>query len=223
VTAELFGDDLPKTYQTQTDLAQSLPKTAALTILPKVANDTPFSMERANMEALKIQPTSSQKLPEPPPLQKEAVGEEEERLSSTLMQVSLSTQNFAGRLRHFVSAWMSLTAEKKILDTVQHCDLEIGNPNQPWPRAEIQFDSKEKEIINSVNVHMLELGVIEPAVHCPDEYISSLFVRKKKSGKYCMILNLKGLKKHIEKHHFQIGYSLVCCATFDPKLLYGIT
>ena len=82
---------------------------------------------------------------------------------------------------------------------VQHCHLEIGNPNQTRPRPEIEFDSNEKEIID-----LLELGVIEPAVHSPGEYISTIFVRKKKSGKYRMILNLKGLNKRIEKRHFKM-------------------
>lgn len=120
------------------------------------------------------------------------------------MQVSLSTQKFAGRLRHFIPAWMSLTADENILDTVQHCHLEIGNPDQPRPRPEIQFNSEEKAIINAEITHLLKLGVIEPAVHCPNEYISSIFVRKKKSGKYRMILNLKGLNKYVEKHHFKM-------------------
>jgi len=120
------------------------------------------------------------------------------------MQVSLSTQKFAGRLRHFIPAWMSLTADENILDTVQHCHLEIGNPDQPRPRPEIQFNPEEKAIINAEITYLLKLGVIEPAVHCPNEYISSIFVRKKKSGKYRMILNLKGLNKYVEKHHFKM-------------------
>ena len=99
---------------------------------------------------------------------------------------------------------MSITTDQNILDIVQHCHLEIGNPNQTRPRPEIEFDSNEKEIIDSEIAHLLELGVIEPAVHSPGEYISTIFVRKKKSGKYRMILNLKGLNKHIEKHHFKM-------------------
>ena len=82
--------------------------------------------------------------------------------------------------------------------------MEIGNPNQSRPRPEIQFDSNEQDIIDSEITHLLKLGVIEPAVHSPDEYISTTFVRKKKSGKYRMILNLKGLNKHIEKHNFKM-------------------
>lgn len=74
-----------------------------------------------------------------------------------------------------------------------------------------------KEITNSEIVHMLELGVNDPAVHCPDEYISSVFVRKKKSGKYRMILNLKGLNKHTQKHHFKMDtlWSAVRLMTSD--------
>ena len=70
--------------------------------------------------------------------------------------------------------------------------MEIGNPNQSRPRPEIQFDSNEQDVIDSEITHLLKLGVIEPAVHSPDEYISTIFVRKKKGGKYRMILNLKG-------------------------------
>ena len=62
---------------------------------------------------------------------------------------------------------------------VQHCHLEIENPTQIRPRIEIQFDSNEEEIITSEIAHQLELGVIEPSVYTPDEYISSIFVRKK--------------------------------------------
>jgi len=118
--------------------------------------------------------------------------------------VSLTTGKFAGRLRHFLLAWSSITTDQNTLDIVQHYHLEIGNQNQTRPRPEIQFDSNEKEIIDLEITHLLELGVIEPAVHSPDEYISTIFVRKKESGKYHTILNLKGLNKHIEKHHFKM-------------------
>ena len=104
----------------------------------------------------------------------------------------------------------------------EHCHLEIGNPNQTRPRPEIEFDSNKKDIIDSEIAHLLELGVIEPAVHSPAEYISTIFVRIKKSGKYRMILNLKVLNKHIEKHHFKMDTLWTCCATHDSKLFYGI-
>ena len=83
-------------------------------------------------------------LPEPPPLQKEAGGEEEERLNSNPIQVSLTTRKFAGRLKHFLPVWSSITTDQNIPDIVQHCHLEIRDPRQTRPRPEIQFDSNEK-------------------------------------------------------------------------------
>lgn len=77
----------------------------------------------------------------------EAGGEEEERLISKLVQVSLETQKFAGRPRHFVSAWMSVTSDQNVLNIVQHCHLEICSLTQPRPRPQIQFDPKERETI----------------------------------------------------------------------------
>ena len=77
-------------------------------------------------------------------------------------------------------AWQSITTSQNILYIGQHCHLEIGNPNQIRPRPEIQLDSNEKEIIYSKITHLLELGVIESAVHSTDEYISAISVRKRK-------------------------------------------
>ena len=51
---------------------------------------------------------------------KEAGGEEEDRLNSNPIQVSLATGNFAGRLRHFLPAWSSITTDQNILEIVQH-------------------------------------------------------------------------------------------------------
>ena len=105
------------------------------------------------------------------------------------MQVSHETQKIAGRLRHFVSAWISITADQNILNIIKHCSLEIGNPTQSRLRPEIHFDPTERERITSEIARLLELGVIEPAVHNPDEYISTIFVRKKKSGQYRILRN----------------------------------
>lgn len=123
---------------------------AALIVFKKVANDPPFGMERVNMVALTIVLTTSGQKPSRASFISdgfEAGGEEEERLISKLVQVSLETQKFAGRPRHFVSAWMSVTSDQNVLDIAQHCHLEICNLTQPRPRPQIQFDHKERETI----------------------------------------------------------------------------
>ena len=87
---------------------------------------------------------------------------------------------------------------------MQHRHLEINTvPIQTWLKPEIKFDSTEQAIINAEIRSLLQLGVVEHAVHSPGEFISNIFVRKKKSGKYRMIL-LKALNKHIEYHHFKM-------------------
>ena len=93
--------------------------------------------------------TSSQNTTRAPSTSQGSRGEEEEQLNSNPIQVSLATRKFVGRLRHFLSAWSTITSDQNILDIVQHCHLEIGNSNQTRPRSEIQFDSNEKEIIDS--------------------------------------------------------------------------
>ena len=123
---------------------------AALIVFKKVANDPPFGMEKVNMVALTIVLTTSGQKPSRASFISdgfEAGGEQEERLISKLEQVSLETQKFAGRPRHFVSAWMSVKSDQNVLDVVQHYHLEICNLTQPRPRPQIQFDPKERETI----------------------------------------------------------------------------
>ena len=43
----------------------------------------------------------------------------------------------------------------------------------------MELKKHEEEIITSEIAHLLELGVIEPSVYTPDEYISTIFVRRK--------------------------------------------
>ena len=82
--------------------------------------------------------------------------------------------------------------------------LHDSVPRQAYVRQEIQFDQMEQIIIDKEMTHLLALEVIEHTCHSSGEYISTIFVRKKKNGKYRMILNLKGLNEHIEYHHFKM-------------------
>ena len=90
-------------------------------------------------------------------------------------------------------------------------------PRQAYVRPEIQFDQMEQIIIDKEITHLLALEVIEHTCHSPGEYISTVFVRKKKNGNYRMILNLKGLNEHIEYHHFKMDtlWSAVRLMTFN--------
>lgn len=85
---------------------------AALIVFQKVANDPPFGMERVNMVALTIVLTTRSQKPSRASSTSGGSRRGMRRgINSNLMQVSLETQKFAGRLMHFVSAWMSITAD----------------------------------------------------------------------------------------------------------------
>ena len=113
---------------------------AALIVFKKVANDGSHNSSNNKRSKAFQSLFHFRRIPE-------AGGEEEEQLISKLVQVSLETQKFAGRPRHFVSAWMSVTSDQNVLNIVQHCHLEICNLTQPRPRPQIQFDPKERETI----------------------------------------------------------------------------
>ena len=151
VTRLLFGDDLPKAVKDISDtnrLSFNLTKDTSSTHSSRSCQQgTHWQAKRRYDGGRNHNNKPSKKLPEPPPLQKEAGGEEKERLNSNHNQVSLSTEKFAGRLRHFLPAWSSITTDQNILDTMQHYHLEIGNPNQSRPRPEIQFDPMKKILL----------------------------------------------------------------------------
>ena len=89
-----------------------------------------------------------------------------------------TTQFKAGRLKDFTYNWEKLTSDAFILDTVQHCHIEI--------------------------LRLCEKGVLEETTHCKGEFISPIFTRRKKDGTYRLILNLKESNENVEYHHFKI-------------------
>ena len=52
---------------------------------------------------------------------------------------------------------------------------------------------------------LLDKGVIKHVTHCKDEFISNVFVRPKRDGKFRMILNLCGLNEAVVYHKFKMS------------------
>ena len=120
----------------------------------------------------------------------------------------LSHQKFvAGRLKKFSRAWEKITSDKVILSMVSGCKIEFENgrePDQVVIPKQLNFCKKEEEIIDAELHKLLKKQVIEPAMHCPGEFISPIFIRPKKDGSYRLILNLKQLNESVEYHHFKM-------------------
>ena len=169
------------------------------------------------MAGIRVITLGRQKL-SPPPLWQEGGGEEgcseEPELSHDQnIEVRDRELKVGGRLKYFLSVWMAITSDRKILDMIEHCHLEFTeNPSQQYPKPPIRFNSEEAVIIDGEIQQFLSRGVLEETVPSHDQYISTIFLRKKKSGSCRLILNLKGLD----------GKLSMCYTVNDEKLLHGL-
>ena len=101
-------------------------------------------------------------------------------------QVSLATSHATaldGRTKYFIHAWREITADKQILEMVQGCPIEFKSmPNQLSTAHPFSVNPIEREIINTEVDKLLSKGVIEETTHLEGEFISNIFVRKKKDN-----------------------------------------
>ena len=103
---------------------------------------------------------------------------------------------------------------------VEHCHLEFTeNPYQQYPKPPISFNSGEAAIIDGEIQKLLTKGVLEETDPSHGQYVSTIFLRRKKNGSYRLILNLKGLNESIEYQHFKME-SLTCAIQLMKKNCY---
>ena len=123
------------------------------------------------------------------------VSEYKEFISSIVDYLRLKTKLFqASRISSHVSEWRTLPSDREILETISWQPIEFTltlvqafSPPQPnWSKTEGDF-------IDDEILMLLHKGVIKYSVHEEDEFISPIFLRPKKDGSYCTILNLKSL------------------------------
>lgn len=109
-------------------------------------------------------------------------------------------------MRFYLENWREITQDQNILDIVEHCHIEfydgINPVNSTCPRK--YFSKAEGDAIDAEIQKLLEMKVIKEVEHHPNEFISPIFLVKKKNGEYRMILNLKELNESIVYHHFKM-------------------
>ena len=113
----------------------------------------------------------------------------------------------AGRLKLFLDNWKEITSDETILDMVSGCHIDISeneSVNEVKNMRPINFNEKEKEIVNNEVQKLLDKGVIEKTQKSEGDIISNIFIRLKKDKSYRVIINLKNLNKIIEYHHFKM-------------------
>ena len=110
-----------------------------------------------------------------------------------------------GQLRNNFLQWESLTSDREVLNTVSGLSFDfINEPEQRNPPGELKFSAEEERAIDLEIEKFLSRGIISLSSHDPYEFISNIFVRRKRDGSYRMILNLSRLNEHIRAHHFKM-------------------
>ena len=121
------------------------------------------------------------------------------------LSISISDTPLAGRLKHFVGSWMKITQDPKILDIVK--GYKIPFHSKPF-QSKIPFHpivSREGEELVKLEVkEMLKKGAIRKVQPSKGEFVSNLFLVKKKDGGQRPVINLKQLNAYIPYCHFKM-------------------
>ena len=76
-------------------------------------------------------------------------------------------------------------------------------PFQEKVPTSIQFNETETHLIQKEISELLSKGAIREVVHEDGEFISNLFLVKKKNGKFRPVINLKHLNEFVSYYHFK--------------------
>ena len=127
-----------------------------------------------------------------------------------------------GRLAHFLHEWEKITSDREILDIVkgQHIEFET-EPFQKYMRSQSNYSDAEQSVIRSEITKLLSKSVIVCTQHEPGEFISPVFIRRKKDGANRMILNLKDLNQHVQYYHFKMETLIDAIRLMTPNCFMG--
>ena len=127
-------------------------------------------------------------------------------VSSILPILKQEVHDFkAGKLKQFSKNWRYYTKDKNILQMVQGCSIEFDyRPKQNLIPKPIKFSLAENAILDSEIAKLLTKGVIVPSKIYKNDYVSNVFLRRKKDGNYRLILNLKAMNKSVTYRHFKM-------------------
>lgn len=127
---------------------------------------------------------------------KQQADKEVNQAVSTVENVSefLNTsENFTvGKIACHYENWKMISSDSKILELVKGYSIEFQNtPFQRRNPKPINFSKTDLEIIDTEIKEFQSKKIIEEVSdHNENEFISNIFVRPKKNGKFRVILNL---------------------------------
>ncbi|XP_074107699.1 uncharacterized protein LOC141532965 [Cotesia typhae] len=111
----------------------------------------------------------------------------------------------AGRLRHFVEEWKTITSDKFILNCLRGYNLTFkSKPVQFREPSTPNWSLDEFEKINQEISNLLTKKAIEKCVACEGQFVSSYFLVAKPDKSNRFIINLGRLNEFIETTHFKM-------------------
>ena len=117
----------------------------------------------------------------------------------------------AGNIKNCIEQWKCITDDKHVLETVAGCHIDFSEiPYQSTHTKPINFSKEENEIVEKEIQTMIEKGVIQESRHETGEFISNIFIRPKKDGRFRIILNLKPFNQYVEAEHFKMDSIITC-------------
>ena len=139
-----------------------------------------------------------------PEAQNEAKSTVQVNQSSSIELVS-ATKNFkAGNIAKYVYNWRLLTSDKNILEIITGYHIAFESPPYQTGTPCVHFSRGEEQIISTEIDKLMSKQVIVKAMHCDNEFISTVFTRPKKDGSHRLILNLKNLNEYVTYEHFKM-------------------
>ena len=125
--------------------------------------------------------------------------------SSEFISVKLEQMPKAGRVKHFAKNWQRLKNEPMILDIVRGYEIPfILPPRQSRLPNVCQLTTEAPDLLDQEVQDMLRKGAIVVSDPKEDQFLSSLFLVKKKDGGNRPVVNLKDLNRNIPYRHFKM-------------------
>ena len=133
-----------------------------------------------------------------------------------------ATKNFrAGNIAKFVDNWRLLTSDNNILEIITGYHIVFETSPYQTGIPCVHFSKGEEEIISTEIDKLMSKQAITKAMHCDNEFISTVFTRPKKDGSHRLILNLKNLNEYVIYEHFKMKSLQSAAQLLKKRLMDG--
>lgn len=129
----------------------------------------------------------------------------EELTLPTVSLLPFSQLKIGGRLAIFFQAWISVTGDSWVLQTIRGFHIEfMGTPFQRSRPTPLQFSRHDTALVNKEVSSLLVKGAIVRASLHPQGFLSNLFLVDKVDGGKRPVINLSSFNEWLVYRHFKM-------------------